>query len=141
MPGQGNIYGVNQGQGTCQRVSGIPTTGIVHVQVTTDRDGDWKRPAMQYRYLATDSTAKMTSPPPGSTLPSSAVTFSWTPVAGVDHYWLDIGTIQGQGNIYAADQGTVTSRAVTGIPTGTIWVRLWTFYGGIMVPVDFQYTR
>jgi serine protease len=140
IPGQGNIYGVNQGLGTCQTVSGMPTAGIVQVQVTTHRDGDWKRPAMQYRNLGADSTVKVTSPTPGSTLPSSTVTFSWTPILGADHYWLDVGTVQGQGNIYAADQGTATSRTVTGIPAGTIWVRLWTFYGGIMVPVDFWYT-
>ena len=141
IPGQGNIYGVNQGPGTCQIVSGMPATGIVHVQVTTHRDGDWKRPAMQYRYLGADSTAKITSPTPGTTLPSSTVTFCWTPVAGADHYWLDVGTVRGQGTIYAGDQGLATCRTITGIPNGTIWVRLWTFYGGIMVPVDFEYTR
>jgi hypothetical protein len=141
VPGQGNIYGVNQGLGLCQTVSGMPTTGIVHVQLTTHADGDWKRPAMQYRYLGSDSTAKIYSPAGGSSLTSSTVTFYWNSAVGAEHYWLDVGTVQGQGNIYAGDQGTATFRTVSGIPTGTIWVRLWTYYGGLMVPMDFQYTR
>ena len=141
MQGQGNLYATNQGLTLCQTVSGLPTTGIVHVQLTTHTNGDWKRPAMQYQYLGANSTSKIYSPAPGTTLPSSAVTFSWNAISGAQGYWLDVGTVQGQGNLYAGYQGTATSRTVSGIPTGAIWVRLWTYYGGMMVPTDFQYTR
>jgi uncharacterized repeat protein (TIGR01451 family) len=141
MQAQGNLYAANQGLNLCQTVSGIPTTGIVYVQVTTHINGDWKRPAMQYQYLGTNSTSKILSPAPGSTLSSSTVTFSWNGIANAQGYWLDVGTAPGQGNLYAGYQGTATSHTVSGLPTGTIWVRLWTYYGGIMVPVDFQYTR
>ena len=138
--GQGNLYGADQGTATCRSVTGIPTTGIVHVQLWTHVGADWVSP-MQYQYLAAGSAAQIASPTPGTTLGSPAVTFAWNPVPGATGYWLDVGTTPGSGSIYGAFQGTATSQAVVGIPSGTIWVRLWTYYGGLVVPKDFEYTR
>jgi uncharacterized repeat protein (TIGR01451 family) len=139
-PAQGNIYGANQGTGTCQTVSGIPLSGTVYVQLFTHMGADWK-PAMQYEYLASNSAAQILSPPPNSKLESSTVTFTWNSVTGATGYWLDVGTSQGQGNIYGGYQNLATSVTVNNIPSGTIWVRLWTYSNGLVVPVDFTYAN
>ncbi len=55
-------------------------------------------------------------------------------------FWLDVGTAPGSGHIYGAAQGLGTSATVSNLPTGTIWVRLWTFWGGYQWPTDFRYT-
>jgi arylsulfate sulfotransferase len=137
--GQGNIYGADQGTATCRTVPGVPTSGVVYVQLWTHIGTDWL-PPIRYSYLGMNSIAQIVSPVPGSMLQSSA-TFMWNAAAGATGYWLDVGTIQGQGNLYAGYQGTGTAQTVNGIPAGTIWVRLWTYIGGIAVPRDFQYTR
>ena len=50
--------------------------------------------------------AQITSPPPGSTLTSSTVTFIWNSGTGVSEYWLSIGATPGGNQIYEQSQGT-----------------------------------
>ncbi len=62
-------------------------------------------------------------------LSGSCVTFTWTAGAGALAYWLDVGTVQGQGDISAGQlSASTTSVTVNGIPTAgaTIYVRRWT---------------
>ena len=138
--GTGNLYGADQGTATCRTVSSLPTSGIIYVQLFTHMGADWK-PPIRYQYLAANSLAQITSPAPNSVLASSTVTFSWTAPPGATGYWLDVGTSLGSGALYGASQGMATSRTVSGIPAGTIWVRLWTCFGAMAVPRDFQYRR
>src|SRR5579862_4277502 len=79
--------------------------------------------------------AAMSSPAPGSVLPGSTLTFTWTSASYcATAYWLDVGTIQGQGNLFASGNlaTSVTSQTVNGIPTtgSVIYVRLWTQNNG-----------
>ena len=140
QPGAGDISNGSQTPAGCRTVSGVPTTGLVYAQLFTHIAPDWK-PAIQYRFLGVNSLARIISPTPETQLPSSSVTFTWSAPPGATGYWLDVGTVQGSGNIYGAQQGTATSHTVNGVPSGTIWVRLWTYFGGLVVPLDFQYTR
>jgi hypothetical protein len=77
------------------------------------------------------SKAVMTSPAAGATLSGASVTFTWSAVSGAVAYWLDVGSAQGQGNLFAQNVGLATSQTVSGIPTegSTIYVRLWTLTG------------
>jgi hypothetical protein len=72
--------------------------------------------------------AEITSPPPGSALGGTTVTFAWSPGVGASRYWLSVGTTPGGTQIYHADQGLALSREVSGLPTDAtpIHVRLWT---------------
>ena len=137
--GSGDLYGADQGTATCRTVPNVSTSGVVHVQLITFRGTDSTR--MRYRYLGGNSVAQMTSPTPNTVLSSSTVTFTWNAVPGATGYWLDVGASAGNGSYYAGYQGAATSRMVTGIPSGTVWVRLWTYFGGVQVPRDYQYTR
>jgi hypothetical protein len=87
------------------------------------------------------------SPPPGSTLISSTVTFSWTP-GGAIAYWITIGdeTVGEPGgfNILNSGQTSARSWTVTNLPTDgrTLFVRLWSNFSGTWYtpPQDYTYT-
>jgi hypothetical protein len=86
--------------------------------------------------------AAMVTPVPGSVLSRPAVTFTWNSGTGPMAYWLDVGTVPGQGNIFGQNVGLVTSQAVSGIPvTGVpIYVRLWSQINGAWLVNDYTYT-
>jgi len=141
VQGQGNIYAANEGLITSQTVSGIPTNGAaIYVRLWTLLYGNWSY--YDYSYAAGGTKAVMITPAPVSTLSGSTVTFTWSAGAGASAYWLDVGTVLGQGNIYAANEGLITSQTVSGIPTNgaTIYVRLWTLLNGNWSYYDYTYT-
>ncbi len=84
----------------------------------------------------------MTSPTPGSMLSGSSVNFYWISAIGATAYWLDVGTILGQGNIFGQNVSLSANQTVTGIPRdgSTIYVRLWTQSGGSWQFNDYTYT-
>src|SRR5262249_31763539 len=73
--------------------------------------------------------AEMTSPPPGSSLSSTAVTFRWTGGAGVTDYWLWVSTSEGDADLFDQDLGIRLEATVPGLPTdrravfGHVWSR------------------
>ncbi|HEY7465849.1 MAG TPA: CAP domain-containing protein [Dehalococcoidia bacterium] len=89
----------------------------------------------------TSTKAVMTSPANGSTLPPSSVVFRWTAVSGASQYYMYIGTSPGSNNLASASLGTATSVTVSGYASNgsTIYVRLWTLYGGAWQYNDYSY--
>jgi hypothetical protein len=89
------------------------------------------------------SKAVMTSPAPGATLSGASVTFTWSVALGASAYWLDVGSAQGQSNIFGQNVGVATSQTVNGIPTdgSTVYVRLWTLAGGAWQSNDYTYSE
>ncbi len=75
--------------------------------------------------------AVMTSPDDGSNLIGSTQLFVWAPGEGSSRYYLHIGSEAGGGDLYKADQGTMTSATVSGLPVDgrIIYVRLWSLVG------------
>jgi len=139
IQGQGNIFGANVGTNVSWTVSGIPPVGSVYVRLWSLIGGNWQ--VNDYTFQsANPNKASMISPTPGTTLSSSAL-FTWMAATGASAYWLDVGTVQGQGNIFAQNVGSATAMAVTGIPTsgGTIYVRLWTQLSGVWAYSDYVY--
>ncbi len=145
VQGQGNISaGQLAFSVTSETVSGIPTTGgTIYVRLWTMLNGAWQYHDYTYAGATLGALAAMTSPTPGSTLTASSVTFTWSAAADASAYWLDVGTVQGQGNISAGQLATsVTSETVSGIPTNgsAIYVRLWTQISGTWSYHDYTYT-
>ncbi len=131
--GQGNIT-AGTISGTSKTVTGIPADGrAIYVRLWTEFPGGWQY--NDYTFTASYGKAVLTSPAPGGTLPGATVTFTWTPSPRVNLYWLDVGTVQGWGNITAGTLAS-TSKTVSGIPTDgrTIYARLWTEF-----PEGWQY--
>ncbi len=87
------------------------------------------------------SPAVMTSPSNGSVIGSS-VTLQWSTGSGVSSYWLHIGTTGvGSSNLYNASNGTSRTKTISGLPTGTIYVRLWSYIYGNWASRDYVYYR
>ena len=64
-------------------------------------------------------------------------------MAYAEQYWLRIGTTgAGSYDIYSAGQGVNTSRTVPGLPVSgeTVYVRLFSMFGGKWVYNDYSYT-
>jgi Viral BACON domain/Pectate lyase len=91
------------------------------------------------------SGPQVTTPEPGSVLPGSEVTFSWTANGSDVRRWrLYVGSTRGAKDLH--DSGAVsankTSRNVRRLPTDgrTIWVQLRFQIGGAWEFADFEYT-
>jgi hypothetical protein len=88
--------------------------------------------------------AAITSPTPGSTLTSSATTFTWNAVSGgVIGYYLWVGTSPGTFNLVNIGPLSGTSATVT-LPTNgaTIYVELWTkLSSGTLLSNSYTYTE
>jgi hypothetical protein len=127
--GSYNLYTQDQGTATSRLVTGLPTNGAtLYVRLWTRSNLGWD--TRDYTYTAATAVvrAALISPAPGSTLAGASVPFSWTTGTGALQYWLYVGTSVGASNIWNQDQGTATSRTVTGLPTdgSTVYTRLWT---------------
>src|SRR5262249_22065027 len=83
-----------------------------------------------YTYTAGGNPA-MTTPPPGSALSGTAVTFGWSAGSSVSQYWLQVGTTPGGHDLYTQSAGTNLSAIVNGLAgdRSTLDVRLWWLLG------------
>ena len=123
-------------------VNNMPCDGRpLYGQVWTHSGGSWHSPG-RYNFTAWGACGRLTTPSPGATLPGSTVAFNWNAGTGVMAYWLDVGTVLGQGNLFGANVGTALSQAVTDIPTNgsVIYVQLWSQIGGVWYPNRYSYT-
>ncbi len=92
-----------------------------------------------------ETPAALTSPTPGSVLPGSQVTFSWTAGSGATGCILYLGTTVGAYNISSTGVITATSVKYTTLPTNgeTIYARLYTVFpdhGEYSVRSDYVFT-
>ncbi len=87
------------------------------------------QPPQHYTFTAcnTAGLAQMFSPTPGSVLGQSA-TFTWNRGINASAYWLDVGTVSGKGDIFAANAGPALSQTVNGIPSWTQTNGAWYRY-------------
>jgi hypothetical protein len=144
-PGNGAYFGQNVGTATSHLVAGLPTNGAtIYVRLWTQLSGNWLYNDYSYTAATLGGATKgvITSPSPGSTLSGLPVTFTWTAGTGATAYWLDVGPACGNGSYFGKNVGTMTSQAVTGLPTNgsAICVRLWTLLAGNWQYNDYSYT-
>ena len=90
------------------------------------------------------SPATMASPAPGSTLTGSSATFTWSPSAAAQAYWIDVGSTQGGNNYYQSGSlpTSTLSQTVNNLPTdgSSIYVTLWTLINGQWLNNQYTYT-
>jgi formylglycine-generating enzyme required for sulfatase activity len=132
--------GCGSGTGTCSFTGSTLANGSYTWYVQTYNSygvGAWSS-GMNFT-IATGgcTTSTITSPANGSTIQAST-TFTWAN-SGAE-YWLEVGTSQGGNSIYTANQGTDLSRALSSLPAGTIWARLWTRCDSTWTYNDYSYT-
>jgi hypothetical protein len=140
--GQGNIFGQNVGLATSQTVNGMPVDGsTVYVRLWTMLGGIWQFSDYTYQAGSTTAKAVMSIPAPATILGGASVTFTWSPATGATAYWLDVGSAQGQPNIFGQNVALATSQTVNGMPLdgSTVYVRLWTQLGGNWLFNEYTY--
>jgi hypothetical protein len=143
-PGGNEIYSQSQGTNRSATVSGIPTDGrTIFVRLWSQLSSGWQYSDHTYRAATIVGGVKsvISSPIPGSTLPSSSVMFSWSSGTGVSQYFLYVGNTAGGNEIYGQSLGTNRSVTVPGIPTDgrTIFVRLWSLLSSGWQFTDYTY--
>jgi hypothetical protein len=139
----GGVFGKHLGLVTSQTVNALPTNGgTVYVRLWSQIGGAWQFNDYIYTATGAAASASMLTPPPGTSLGSSSVTFNWTPGSGATAYWLDVNASCAGcgGGIFGKNVGLATSQTVTGIPlTGVVHVRLWTEVAGTWRHNDYSY--
>ena len=139
-----NLYNSGSLTGTSVAVSGLPTFGeTIYATLFSEIDGAWQPVGYTYTESGSYTLAALTSPTPGSALPGSSVTFSWTAGVGVPAYWLYLGTIgPGTANLYSSGSLSGTSVSVGGLPTNgeTIYATLFSYIDNSWQPVNYTYT-
>jgi hypothetical protein len=141
-PGGNQIYYGSPVLDLFATVPGLPTDGsTVYTRLWWLIGGVWQFNDYTYTSASASAGAVMQSPPPGSTLTSSTVTFTWSAGSGVAAYWLEVGTTPGGNQIYYGSPVLDLSATVYGIPTNgsIIYVRLWSFIGGVWQFEDYTY--
>jgi hypothetical protein len=125
-------------------VPGLPSDGRkMYVRLWSYVRGEWQYDDQVYQAsTATSGGAELTTPPPGTTLHSSSVTFGWASGSGVSETALYVGsTGPGSFNIYAAMQGGSHAATVSGLPGdgSPVYARLWCNRGGTWQYDDYIY--
>ena len=96
--------------------------------------------SLGFAALTFAQTPAVLTPPPGSSITSYGVTFTWSAGGGVSEYRLKVGTSLGGGQIYDASQGTNLTGTIFGVPaSGTLYVRLAYLSSGTWRSVDSTY--
>jgi hypothetical protein len=143
--GSNNLYSSSQLTGTSRTLSNLPS-GTIYVRLSSRCGATNAWSAIDYTYAgpaANCSSAQMTSPTNGSTI-AATTTFTWNTGTGNTEYWLQVGTTGvGSNNLYSSSQLTGTSRTLSGLPSGTIFVRLSSRCGATngWSAVDYSYVR
>jgi hypothetical protein len=87
--------------------------------------------------------AVMQTPPTGSTLTGSSVTFNWTAGAGASAYWLVVGSTSGGDDYYSSGNlGNMLTATVNGLPAdgSQVYVTLYSLIAGVWAPNAYSYT-
>ena len=126
--GANDIYGRDQGTNLSTTVTGLPANGSTLYVRLWWFDSAWHSADSTYK-AANLADPVLISPPPGSTLPSASVTFTWSSGTGATQYYLYFGSAMGANDIYSLSQTTNLSASITGLPSNgsTLYVRLWWF--------------
>lgn len=142
--GGNTLYSQDLNTSQSAQVSGLPTDGsTVYVRLWSYISGAWQYNDYTYTAAGTAPTpvkAALTAPAPGSTLPGSTVTFTWSPGTAVQRYWLFLGTSAGNNDLYGADQNQNTAATVTVPANGKpVFVRLWSYINGAWQYNDYTF--
>jgi len=115
--GGAQLFNGSVGTALSAQVTNLPTGGVpVYARLSTRFATGWQHADAVFVAMAAPAMGIITSPPPGSELPGTTVTFAWTPGEGALEYWLEVGTTPGGAQLFNASVGTALSAQVQGLP-------------------------
>ncbi len=122
----------------------IPSNGVtLFVMLRQQINGSWVNSNYTYTEPGTIVPAAITSPTPGTTLPSGPVAFTWSAGTGPVQYQLLVGTAGfGSYDVYYSGNTNLTSETVT-IPSNGVklFVMLRQQINGSWINSDYTYTE
>lgn len=144
--GSRNIYNSGPVTGTSVTANSIPQNGVtIYVRFNWEINGTWQYADYTDTEAGTSSPPVLTTPTPGSTLPSgSTLNLSWQAGVGPTYYRVYVGTTGvGSNNLYISPVSTATSATASNVPqTGaTLYVRLFWNIDGAWQHADYTYTE
>ena len=137
-----DLFSQSAALATSLTAAGLPNNGsTMYVRLWTAFGSAWQFNDYTYTSGAAASKAVMLTPPPGSGLGGSSVTFTWSAGNGAMSYWLDIGTAAGGFDLYSQSAALATNLTAASLPTdgSTVYVRLWTAFGSAWQFNDYTY--
>jgi hypothetical protein len=141
-PGSYDLYNSQSTTATSAKLTGLPTLGLtLYARLSSEIGGRWSYTDYTYTEYP---LATLISPAPGSVLGTSSTTFSWTSIAGVTAYQLNLGTMgPGSYDLIAPIGQKTTSRTVPSFPANgvTVYARLYSKIAGVWKYNDFTYTE
>jgi hypothetical protein len=102
----------------------LPADQQLWARIWTDTDGTWHPSEISFTLRGATLSA------PVDTASASGTTFQWNTISNADAYYLYVGTAPGAKDIVDTGEITTTSYRANSLPTGTIYVTLWTKVGG-----------
>ncbi len=143
-PGGNTIYDGDQGENRKVSVTDLPVDGrTLYVRLWSYMDGVWQfqDSTAEAAGIFLAAKASLIAPFAGSKLEDTTATFEWNAGAGVERYYLFVGTWPGGDNLYNQDLGTELSASVSDLPSNgsLIYVRLWSYLSGKWEHSDAMY--
>src|SRR5437016_3505363 len=124
------ILSEDQFTNTSRTLSNLPAGKTIYITLWSRCGSSQQWSINQYSYTVQGggtvscAAAQMTSPANGSSI-SSTTTFTWNAGSGNDDFWLYVGTTSGGREILSEEQGTRTTRTLSNLPVGAIYITLW----------------
>ncbi|HEX4007475.1 MAG TPA: hypothetical protein VHX60_14965 [Acidobacteriaceae bacterium] len=137
-PGGNGLYGSGPISTDSVTVSNLPTDGTtIYARLYYLLNGTWD--PIDYVYHA--PTTALISPPPGSVLSGSTVTFSWSSGVATE-FQFRLGNYLGGNGLFGSGTTSRTSVTVSNLPTTgkTIYARLYYSVNGVWQSTDYTYT-
>lgn len=142
-PGGYDLYAGNEGTATSRNVT-VPGDGRkLYVTLYSLINGAYQGNSYWYTCptLPDGGAAQITAPTPGSTLAGTSLALTWAPAAGATNYYLYVGSTQGGYDLYAASEGTSTTRTVTVPNDGRpIYATLYSLVRGAYISSSARFT-
>jgi hypothetical protein len=140
-----DVYHPSPTTGTTAQVSAIPTNGAyLYARLWYYLNGTWQYVDATFTEAGTPTPPALTTPAPGSTLPGSTVTFTWSAGNIATRFVLRLGTTGlGSSDVYNGAATTGASVQVTTVPTNgaKLYARLWYYLNEKWKYVDATYTE
>lgn len=135
---------VNSGETlqTSYLAAGLPLGQTLYARLWTRAGGVWRYVDSTFTVAASASlTAAVVYPPNGATNVDMSLPIQWAAVAGVQSYYLYVGTTAGAKDVVNSGEILRTSYLASTVPSGvTLYVRLWTRAANVWRYVDSTFT-
>jgi hypothetical protein len=139
-PGAKNLVDTGEIQQTSYLAASLPAGQTLYARMWTKAAGVWRYTDSAFS-AAPAVTARITHPANGAVNADMSQPIQWTSVAGVQAYYLYLGTTPGAKDLVNTGETQQTSYLASNLPIGqTLYARMWTKVGGVWRYADSTFS-